>query len=137
MIALANEAMGVRCDEMRDQPGVVRAGIGNENGPPGVRRYVLCMGNIARAWHLKPREELRSTCATGITSKCPEGSGALKNWISLARSSRLEPFKKLVTTLKRRRAGGVRGMLHGRRAANFAAMICTSKPNGQRADFLP
>ena len=52
----------------------------------------------------------------------PYPSVALKSWISWARRSRLEPFKKLATTLKDRLAGVVRGMLDGRSYAYVEAM---------------
>ena len=61
--------------------------------------------------------------ATGVTSNCPEmAEAALKRWISWARRSRLEPFKKLGQTLKDRLAGVVRGMLDGRSNAYVEAM---------------
>ena len=142
VIALANEAMdAVRRDEMRDQPRVVRAAMGTDRKALkgmfwGMRKdhadwsvdqintmYRLQRSNLksARAWRLK--EGLRSTYATGVTSNCPEqAEAALKSWISWARRSRLEPFKKLATTLKDRLAGVVRGMLDGRSNAYVEAM---------------
>lgn len=85
--------------------------------------YRLQRSNLksARAWRLK--EGLRSTYAAGVTSNCPQqAEAALKSWISWARRSRLEPFKKLATTLKERLAGVVRGMLDGRSNAYVEAM---------------
>jgi transposase len=85
--------------------------------------YRLQRSNLksARAWRLK--EGLRSTYTAGVTSNCPEKvEAALKSWISWARRSRLEPFKKLATTLKDRLAGVVRGMLDGRSNAYVEAM---------------
>jgi transposase len=68
---------------------------------------------------------LRATYTAGVTSNCPEkAQAALKSWISWARRSRLEPFKKLATTptLKDRLAGVVHGMLNGRSNAYVEAM---------------
>jgi len=85
--------------------------------------YRLQRSNLksARAWRLK--EGLRSTYTTGVTSNYPDkAEAALKQWISWARRSRLEPFKKLANTLKDRLAGVVRGMLDGRSNAYVEAM---------------
>ena len=46
----------------------------------------------------------------------------LLGWISWARRSRLEPFKKLAATLKQRLDGVVRGMLDNRSNAYVEAM---------------
>ena len=46
----------------------------------------------------------------------------LLGWISWARPSRLEPFKKLANTLKQRIDGVVRGMLDNRSNAYVEAM---------------
>ena len=126
---------------MREQPRVVRAAMGTERKAIkgmfwGMRKdhsdwsvdqintmYRLQRSNLksARAWRLK--EGLHSSYATGITSNCPEqAEAALMSWISWARRSRLEPFKKLATTLKERLAGVVRGMLDGRSNAYVEAM---------------
>lgn len=142
VIALANEAMdAVRRQEMREEPRVVRAAVGTgkkeiKGMAWGMRKdhadwtveqsntmYRLQRSKLksARAWRLK--EALRSTYQTGVTSNCPEQAEAgLKRWISWARRSRLEPFKKLATTLKDRMAGVVRGMLDGRSNAYVEAM---------------
>ena len=142
VIALANEAMDtVRREEMRDQLRVVRAAMGTGRDALkgmfwGMRKdhsdwsvkqintmYRLQRSNLksARAWRLK--EELRSTYVIGVTSNCPEqAETALKGWISCARRSRLEPFKKLATMLKDRLAGVVRGILDERSNAYVEAM---------------
>jgi transposase len=142
VIALANEAMdAVRRDEMREQPRVVRAAMGTERKAIkgmfwGMRKdhadwsvdqintmYRLQRSNLksARAWRLK--EALRSSYATGVTSNCPaKAEAALRSWMSWARRSRLESFKKLATTLKERLGGVVRGMLDGRSNAYVEAM---------------
>jgi transposase len=126
---------------MRDQPRVVRAAMGTERKAIkgmfwGMRKdhsdwnvdqiNTMCRlqrSNLksARAWRLK--EGLGSTYSIGVTSNCPaKAEAALKSWISRARRSRLEPFKKLATTLKDRLAGIVRGMLDGRSNAYVEAM---------------
>ena len=48
--------------------------------------------------------------------------GALRRWLSWARRSRLEPFKKLATTLSDRLPAVVRGMLDHRSNAFVEAM---------------
>lgn len=142
VIAMANKAMDeVRTAEMREQPGVVRAVIGSERKVVrglmwGMRKkprkwnkkemdtmYYLQRSNLrsARAWRLK--EALRVVYATGGNSNCATtAEAALTSWISWARRSRLEPFKKLAATLKERMAGVVRGMLDGRTNAYVEAM---------------
>ena len=46
----------------------------------------------------------------------------MSKWLSWARCSRLEPFKRLTLTLKAHRGGVVRGMLDGRSNAYVEAM---------------
>jgi transposase len=142
VIALANEAMDtVRRHEMREEPRAVRAAVGTEQRGIkgmawGMRKdhsgwtveqintmYRLQRSNLksARAWRLK--EGLRSVYRTGLAGNCPtQAEAALKRWISWARRSRLDPFKKLALTLKERQAGVVRGMLDGRSNAYVEAM---------------
>lgn len=142
VIALANEAMDmVRREEMREQPRVVRAAVGIDKKvikgmawgmrkdasdwtvEQGDTMYRLQRSNLksARAWRLK--EGLRSTYRNALASNCPEqAEAALTRWISWARRSRLEPFKKLGATLRDRLAGVVRGMLDGRSNAYVEAM---------------
>ena len=123
VIALANEAMdAVRRAAMGTDRKALKGmfwGMRKDHADWSVDQlntmYRLQRSNLrsARAWRLK--EGLRTTYATGVTSNCPEqAEAALKSWISWARRSRLEPFKKLATTLKERLAGVVRGMLDGR-----------------------
>jgi transposase len=140
VIALANEAMdAVRRAEMPDQPRVVRAALGTErktvrNLMWAMRKdhsgwnnnqlmYLLQRSNLksARAWRLK--ETLRGTYTQALNSNCAtHAETALQSWISWARRSRLEPFKKLARTLKERLSGVVRGMLDGRSNAYVEAM---------------
>jgi transposase len=55
-------------------------------------------------------------------NQAESAEAALTRWLSWARRSRLEPFKKLAVTLKERMAGVVRGMLDGRSNAYVEAM---------------
>jgi len=142
VMALANEAMdAVRRAEMLEQPGVVRAALGMERKTVGnlmwaMRKdhsnwnnkqlntmYLLQRSNLksARAWRLK--EALRTTstqCVSGNDEQ--QATAAMQSWISWARRCRLEPFKKLATTLKDRLPCVVRGMLDGRSNAYVEAM---------------
>jgi transposase len=142
VIALANEAMDeVRREEMREQPRVMRAALGAQRKAIkglmwGMRRdhsdwnkdqintmHRLQRSNLksARAWRLK--EGLRTTYTMAVKSNCAQkAEEALKSWISWARRCRLEPFKRLATTLKERLPGVVRGMLDGRSNAYVEAM---------------
>jgi transposase len=141
VIALANEAMdAVRRAEMQDHLRLVRAALGTErktirNLTWGMRKdhsgwnnnqlntmYLLQRSNLksARAWRLK--EALRTTYAQCVSSNSEkQATAAMQSWISWARRYRLEPFKKLATTLKER-LPGVCGMLDGRSNAYVEAM---------------
>ena len=56
-------------------------------------------------------------------SNCQEvARGALMKWVSWARRSRLEPFKRLGATIKEHLGGVLRGMLDGRSNAYVEAM---------------
>jgi transposase len=142
VIALANEAMdAVRREEMQSQPRVVRAALGTDRKAIrgmvwGMRKdpsdwnknqmntmYYLQRSNLksARAWRLK--QGLREVYAQGVAGNCEEtAKAALQGWISWARRCRLEPFKKLAMTIKKRLPGVVRGMLDGRSNAYVEAM---------------
>ena len=77
--------------------------------------YFLQRSNLktARAWRLK--EALRGTYRTAVeTNSAEKAESMLKGWISWARRSRLDPFKKLATSLKEKLPGIIRGMLDGR-----------------------
>jgi transposase len=143
VVALANEAMdAVRREEMRAQPGAVRAALGETDrkvlkglmwgmrkNPGGWSKkqmetmHWLQRSNLksARAWRLK--QALREVYATATSSNCAEQAGdALRAWLSWARRCRLEPFKRLARTLTDRFAAVVRGMLDGRSNAYVEAM---------------
>jgi transposase len=143
VIALANEAMdAVRRDEMRTSAAAVRDAVGATD-KKGVKRLYWAMrknpenwnrtqidtmhwlqrSNLksARAWRLK--QGLREVFARAAA--CNDESVAraeLNAWLSWARRCRLEPFKRLATTLKDRIDGVVRGMLDGRSNAFVEAM---------------
>ena len=75
----------------------------------------------ARAWRLKMA--LREVFASARTHNQAEQAGAeLKAWMSWARRSRLEPFKRLAATLKDHFESVVRGMLDHRSNAFVEAM---------------
>jgi transposase len=75
----------------------------------------------ARAWRLKMA--LREVFANARAHNQAELAGAeLKAWLSWARRSRLEPFKRLATTLKDHFDSVVRGMLDHRSNAFVEAM---------------
>ena len=75
----------------------------------------------ARAWRLKMA--LREVYARARAHNSPEQASAdLVGWLSWARRSRLEPFKKLATTLRERFDAVVRGMTDHRSNAFVEAM---------------
>jgi transposase len=85
--------------------------------------YFLQRSNLktARAWRLK--EALRDTYRTAVqTNSAEKAESMLKGWISWARRSRLEPFKKVATSLKEKLPAIIRGMLDGRSNAYVEAM---------------
>ena len=143
VIALANEAMdAVRRDEMRASASAVREAVGADDRK-GVKRLFWAMrknpenwnrkqidtmhrlqrSNLksARAWRLK--QGLRAVYAQAVASN-DEATARLelRAWLSWARRCRLEPFKRLASTLIDRFDGVVRGMLDGRSNAFVEAM---------------
>lgn len=142
VIALANAAMDeVRREEMRSTPKTVKAAVGDDRkavksmmwamrkNPSGwtdtqfntmhwLQRSTL---KSARAWRLKQALRLVYQDAVAANSAV-NAEQALQGWISWARRSRLEPFKRLAITLKERLPGVVRGMLDGRSNAYVEAM---------------
>lgn len=113
VIAMANEAMdGVRRQEMSSQPQAVKEALGDND------RKLL---KSARAWRLKMA--LRAVYASAAAGNDREhASKGLKDWLSWARRSRLEPFRKLAKTLSERFEAVVRGMLDKRSNAYVEAM---------------
>ncbi|GAB7549941.1 hypothetical protein CS8_096540 [Cupriavidus sp. 8B] len=66
---------------------------------------------------------MRTTYSVAVKSNCGhKAQEILKSWISWAKRCRLEPFKRLATTLKECLSGVVRGMLDGRTNAYVEAM---------------
>lgn len=142
VIALANTAMDeVRREEMRTRPKVVRAAMGEDSKAVkammwGMRKnpvswtyhqvssmHWLQRSNLksARAWRLK--QALREVYRGAVAANCAvKAKHDLLGWISWARRCRLEPFKRLATTIKDRLPGVVRGMLDGRSNAYVEAM---------------
>ena len=149
VVALANQAMDqVRREEMREAPEApeapeaVEAALGEND--PKIRgslmwamrknhrawspRQLSAMHWLhhsslksARAWRLK--DALRSIYATAVPANDPVlASSLLQDWISWARRSRLEPFKRLAATLKTHAQGIIGGMLDGRSNAFVEAM---------------
>jgi transposase len=75
----------------------------------------------ARAWRLKMA--LREVYARARAHNSAEHAASdLRDWLSWARRCRLEPFKKLATTIKERFGAVVRGMTDHRSNAFVEAM---------------
>lgn len=142
VIAMANEAMdGVRRQVMSTQPQAAKEALGNDrkllqsltwgmrrnpgdwsarqtNAMHWLQRTTL---KSARAWRLKMA--LRVVYANAAAGNDREhASREFKGWLSWARRSRLEPFKKLAKTLSERFEAVVRGMLDSRSNAYVEAM---------------
>jgi len=143
VIAMANEVMdAVRREEMRNESEWVKEALGDNNRKVlknlfwGMRRnpedwsknqfnamHRLQHSNLksARAWRLKMA--LRTVYANAAIHNNPTNAqNELASWLSWARRCRLEPFKKIATTLKQHMAGVVRGMLDNRSNAYVEAM---------------
>ena len=143
VIAMANEAMdGVRRQEMSTQPQAVKEALGENDRKLlkslawGMRRnpgdwsarqtnamHWLQRSTLksARAWRLKMA--LRAVYASAAAGNDREhASKEFKGWLSWARRSRLEPFRKLAKTLSERFDAVVRGMLDSRSNAYVEAM---------------
>ena len=143
VVAMANEAMDeVRRAEMGSQPQAVKEALGdndrkllksltwgmrkNPGGWTGKQLNTMhwlqhSTLKSARAWRLK-------MALRAVYAKATQGNdGALSKedllgWISWARRSRLEPFKKLAKTLQQKLDAVVRGMLDNRSNAYVEAM---------------
>ena len=75
----------------------------------------------ARAWRLK--QGLRLVYSQAVNANSEEfAKQALIKWLSWAKRSRLEPFKRLAATIRSHFDGVVRGMLDGRSNAYVEAM---------------
>jgi transposase len=143
VIAMAHEAMdGVRRTEMSTQPQAVKEALGDNDRALlksltwGMRRnpqgwsakqtnamHWLQHSTLksARAWRLKMA--LRAVYARAAQHNHEaQAKEDLLGWISWARRSRLEPFKKFAQTLKKRFDAVVRGMLDNRSNAYVEAM---------------
>jgi transposase len=143
VVALANAAMDeVRREEMRTSAEAIRKAAGTCGKHTlrqllwGMRKnpaqwsqaqseamHWLQRSNLksARAWRLK--QALRLVYREAVASNREDiALAALTKWMSWARRSRLEPFKRLASTLKAHLGGVVRGMLDGRSNAYVEAM---------------
>ena len=143
VVKLAGEAMDeVRTEEWKTEQARVEGALGHLTPKQrrsvmwGMRRnpsgwshtqteamHWLQRANLktARAWRLKMA--LREVFANARTHNQAELAGAeLKAWLSWARRSRLEPFKRLAATLKAHFESVVRGMLDHRSNAFVEAM---------------
>ena len=143
VVALANQAMDeVRSTEWKADSQRVRDALGeldarerrsirwamrrNPSGWSGTQTnamHWLQRANLksARAWRLKMG--LREVFAHARShNTATQAAADLKRWISWARRSRLDPFKRLGATLKEHFYGVVRGMLEHRSNAFVEAM---------------
>ena len=143
VVAMANEAMdAVRRQEMSASAQQVREALGG-GVPKAVRQLMWAMrrnphrwsGHQVQAMHWLQRSTLKSARAwqlkmalrevyaqARIHNSAEQASADLRAWLSWARRCRLEPFKKLATTLRERLAAVVRGMLDHRSNAFVEAM---------------
>lgn len=143
VVKLAIEAMDeVRRTEWREQPQAVAAALGgkdkkvltglmwgmrkNPSGWSGKQLNAMhwlqhSTLKAARAWRLKMA--LREVYGAALQhNDAVRAEADLRAWLSWARRSRLEPFKKLAKTLTAHLAGVVRGMLDNRSNAFVEAM---------------
>lgn len=143
VVAMANEAMDeVRRNETSTRPQAVKQALGKNDRKLlkslawGMRRnpegWSVKQTNAmhwlqhstlksARAWRLKMA--LRTVYANAVQhNNETQAKSELKAWLSWVTRCRLEPFKKLASTLKQRLDGVVRGMLDNRSNAYVEAM---------------
>ena len=143
VVAMAIEAMDqVRRQEMAQDAPAVRSALGAADrktlkqlmwgmrrNPTGWSRHQLNAMHwlqrsalkSARAWRLKMA--LREVYAQARSHNSQtQAATDLRAWLSWARRCRLEPFKKLATTLKERFDAVVRGMVDHRSNAFVEAM---------------
>ena len=143
VVAMAIEAMDqVRRAEMAQDAPAVRSALGTADrktlkqlmwgmrrNPTGWSRHQLnamrwlqrSALKSARAWRLKMA--LREVYAQARSHNSQaQAATDLRSWLSWARRCRLEPFKKLATTLKERFDAVVRGMVDHRSNAFVEAM---------------
>jgi transposase len=143
VVAMANEAMDqVRRAEMQDDAPAVRTALGANDRKTlkqlmwGMRRnpsgwskpQVNAMHWLqhsalksARAWRLKMALQAVYAAARAHNN-AEQASVDLRAWLSWARRCRLDPFKKLATTIKHRFDAVVRGMTDHRSNAFVEAM---------------
>jgi transposase len=132
----------VRSQEICTQPKVVKYTLLDNDRKPlksltwEIRRNPQCWSikqtnamhwlqhlTLKSAWAWRPKMALRAVYSkTTFDNSVLQAKADLLGWISRARHSRLDPVKKLATTLKQRIDGVVRGMLDNRSNAYVAAM---------------
>ena len=143
LIAMAMDAMDqVRRTEMADDPARVRQALGTSDRKTlkqlmwGMRRNPSgWRASQANAMHWLQRAQLKSARAWRLKmalrevyararqhNQTAQASVDLQAWLSWARRSRLEPFKKLAITLKGHFDAVVRGMVDHRSNAYVEAM---------------
>ena len=143
VVKMAIEAMDeVRRSEWRDQPQAVHEALGGADRKVlkglmwGMRKNPASWSGLqikamhwlqhstlkaARAWRLKMA--LREVYASAIQhNNMQQAQADLKTWLSWARRSRLEPFKKLARSLSTHFDGVISGMLDNRSNAYVEAM---------------
>ncbi len=143
VVKMAIEAMDeVRRSEWRDQPQAVHEALGGADRKVlkglmwGMRKNPASWSGLqikamhwlqhstlkaARAWRLKMA--LREVYASAIQhNDMQQAQADLKTWLSWARRSRLEPFKKLARSLSTHFDGVISGMLDNRSNAYVEAM---------------
>lgn len=143
VIAMANEAMDlVRRAEMSDDAAAVRSALG-DNGRKTLKQLMWGMRRnpsgwsgpqldamhwlqhstlkSARAWRLKMALQAVYAAARAHNDT-HRASADLRGWLSWARRCRLDPFKKLASTIKDRSDAVVRGMTDHRSNAFVEAM---------------
>ena len=143
VVAMAVDAMDkVRQAEMRDEPQAVAQALGtterktikgllwgmrkNPSGWTASQTHAMhwlqhSSLKSARAWRLKMA--LRAVYARAVASNDAQlARTELNAWLSWARRSRLEPFKKLARTITERADAVVRGMTDNRSNAFVEAM---------------
>ena len=143
VVAMAMEAMDqVRRTEMADDAHAVRSVLGRNDSKAarqlmwGMRRNPVSWSSkqidvmhwlqhstlkSARAWRLKMALREVYACAREHNN-ADQAATDLRAWLSWARRCRLEPFKKLATTIKDRFDAVVRGMTDNRSNAYVEAM---------------
>ena len=143
VVAMAGEAMdAVRREELANDSDAVRRTLGGKD-PKTLRQLMWAMRRNPKTWsasqastmHWLQRSALKSARAWRLKMALREvyararqhkdagqACADLRSWLSWARRSRLEPFKKLAVTIRQHFDAVVRGMLEHRSNAFVEAM---------------